>query len=289
MLSARNHLRVRQVTRHGRQRGQALVETAILGVILVPLFLLVPIIAKYFHAKQMAQQAARAAAWEATVSEDYALSAMNGGLEDRRAWLIDRHFNAAGVPVRTMLPAEYNSMSDNSFLGNALFNTFSNQPLVTFGDITVGDYRFNDNPATLLTLITPGERRSLVTSEVNVAFQNLKARDGSPATYLRPFDSIDLSLTATNTLLADTWTARGSGARRHDSAGHNRSVLKQIRTLAPREFSQVGEVVVDVVGLLPTIFPGPRHTAKKYDSRVMEKTLDMVPPDRLRPYSEVRQ
>ncbi|MBR7551336.1 pilus assembly protein, partial [Mycobacterium tuberculosis] len=46
-----------------RQRGQSLTEVAVLCAVLVPIFLLIPILAKYIHARQATQQAARAIAW----------------------------------------------------------------------------------------------------------------------------------------------------------------------------------------------------------------------------------
>mgnify|MGYP001105901116 CR=1 FL=1 len=67
------------------QRGQALTEMAILSVILVPLLLLIPLLGKYAHLQQNTQQAARAAAWEATVAPDYEMGTLDAaGVTDRK-------------------------------------------------------------------------------------------------------------------------------------------------------------------------------------------------------------
>ena len=67
------------------QRGQALTEMAILSVILVPLLQLIPLLGKYAHLQQNTQQAARAAAWEATVAPDYEMGTLDAaGVTDRK-------------------------------------------------------------------------------------------------------------------------------------------------------------------------------------------------------------
>lgn len=54
--------------RRSRQRGQAMIETLIAAaLVLVPLFLAVPVIAKYLDIRSHVVQAARYAAWERTV------------------------------------------------------------------------------------------------------------------------------------------------------------------------------------------------------------------------------
>lgn len=262
------------------QRGQALVETVVAALVLVPLFLLTPIIAKYIHAKQLAQQAVRSAAWEGTVVEDYRLSQLNVGMDDRHFQIVNRHFDAAGAPVFTDPPAE--EIHPESRLGNIFLNTLTTGPLVRYGDIGIEEYEFSNGTSGMgMRLLTPGDTLSLVSSEVSIDFQNLTQGE-----LMRPFDQLNLGLSARQSVLADSWSARGGGARENTAQSiHARSTLGQIGSLAPLEAAQVGGAVVNTVGLLPTVFPSPRRVARRFDQRVMEKTVDEVPQDRLRPYS----
>lgn len=216
------------------QRGQAMTEIAVIGVVLVPLFLLVPVLAKYIHLKQTAQQATRAVAWQATVARDY-------GLPDRareRDLAIDRHFGRAGDPIVSTPTIA----APDTPVRNVMMNTFSNRALVEREDIEVDPYGDETAPGVLGaiaglldTLPPPGlwetpNPRGLVTAHLTVAPKALRTSDGNPATYLAPFDRIDLRFANRHSLLADAWNAAGPGTA---GARHPRSVLNQVTALVP--------------------------------------------------------
>lgn len=272
------------------QRGQAMVEMAVLAAVLVPLFLLIPMLAKYAHVRQATQQAARGAAWAATVTKDYKTSGLD--VQQQRQLLMDRYFNTAKAPIQSVVADGQDSAAR---LGDVMLNTFSNQPLVERSDVQLKPYTFEEQPG-LMNKVTgfvpewlpgdfpPGEDRELVTAEVVVKARNLRTADGGSATYLAPFDSINLEFKASHTLLVDSWNASGNGIEGTASAGHTRSVWEQVRTLAPgSNLDFMGDTlddlevleIIPIVGAIAKLRPG-------YGQDV----VDVVPHDRLQPYAE---
>lgn len=229
-----------------RQRGQAMVEFAVAAAVLVPLLLLVPVLAKYVHTRQTVQQAARAAAWEATVAPDHALP----GVAATRERLVDRHFGGARAPILTEVAAA----PADAAVGNVMFNTWSGRPLVRRGDVALRAYGDAAAPGALGTVAaavaalplgwdTPNPR-GLVTAGVEVRPRNLETSDGRPARMLAPFDRIDLAFRADQTLLADAWNAAGP-------LDHARAVRNQVIPLVPTARLTTCEDVPDVIDGLP--------------------------------------
>lgn len=166
------------------QHGQSIVEMTVLCLVLVPLFLLIPILGKYVHIRQQSQQATRAAVWEATASRSYAVP--NAG--HVRPQLIARHFGAAGSKIISVAPT-----STAERLGNPLLNTFSDQPLLQRSDITLNAYVNDREPGImgkLTSLITklpgnfPPNERGLITASMDMRIRDLRTAEGGAATYL---------------------------------------------------------------------------------------------------------
>ncbi|MBD9535959.1 pilus assembly protein [Stenotrophomonas sp. STM01] len=229
------------------QRGQSMVEMAVLCLVLVPLFLLIPTLGKYVHIRQQAQQATRAAAWEATASRSYAVPS-NAQV---RPQLIARHFGAADSKIISNVPA-----STAERLDDPLLNTFSNQPLLQRSDITLGAYRNDREPGImgrLSGLISklpgpfPPNERGLITASMDMRIRDLRTADGSAAAYLEPFDTIGLRMQTTSALLADPWNAAGAGI----SGNNPRSVKAQIRNMVPTSNLEDGAKMLQGVSSLP--------------------------------------
>ena len=251
-----------------RQRGQALTEMAVLAAVLVPLFLLIPMLAKYAHLRQATQQAARAAAWEATVVPEYKWATLldAGWREKQRQLLIERHFGQAANPITTA-PATPDAGADAP-VGNLLLGTFSGQPLLERGGIELRPFTSEpagyigkaldgiDGIAEALPGGFPPNTDGLATAELVVRPRDLRTADGAPATYLRPFDTLGLEFRATHSVFADGWGAAGSGVAGHASAAHDRSVLNQVRSFVPSSYlGDIGEVLeqVEVLENIPLL------------------------------------
>lgn len=196
-------------------RGQALSELAVMAAVLVPLFLLIPVVAKYGHIKQMAQQAARNAAWEASVSKDYVLPSQNQA--ERKA--LDRNFAVANAKIRSNVPGG----NGNGKFGDTMLGTFSGRSLLERDNLHVRSMGQTGSPGRMddaLTLLPrlgafPPNRRGYVTAEVRLNIRDLQLANGTPARYLEPFDNLNLVLDRKQTLLVDAWNASGprSGGR----------------------------------------------------------------------------
>jgi len=259
------------------QRGQSLTELAVLCAVLVPIFLLVPILAKYVHARQVTQQAARAIAWEATVSPNYALPTA----ARQRDLAVDRHFGRADDPI----VSQAQTGPRDAAVADVLMNTFSNQPLVRRGDLVLTSYR-SDAPGGIMSKIDdvtrlfggfPPNTRGLTTATVRLDVQDLKGSDGQPAAYLEPFDALGLKLQATHVVLADPWNAAGSGL----TVTSPRSVKAQVKPLVPTQHMAGIASAFDGLSGIPMI-----GTLSKLDPGYIAP--DVVPMDKLPAYAPSR-
>ncbi|MBB1088708.1 hypothetical protein H4F99_09420 [Lysobacter sp. SG-8] len=267
---------------------------AILAVVLVPLFLLIPMLAKYAHMRQVAQQATRAAAWEATAVDayDWDSSLKSSAWRSRqRNLLVDRHFALA----ETRILSTPEQAQQDAGVPAAMMNTFSDQPLLKRNGISLEPFGndaggplsgFLEGAGGLLDSLpgssVPPNSDGLVTARMVVTPENLKASDGSAATFVAPFDSLDLSIESRHVLLADTWGASGSGLIDAGSRNSRRVKDQLAGPLVPSSWlSGVTDVLekiefmekVPLVGVPFRIRPG-----------YMEP--DIVPRDRLQEYQQ---
>jgi len=280
LVTATAAVRPGGATRRRAQRGQSLTEVAVMGAVLVPLFLLVPILAKYIHLQHKGEQMARAAAWEASVARDY-------GVPQRAAMqrqLMARHFAPADQPIASRIPAP---PPRNSPVPDVFLNTFSNQPLLRGADVELGNYRNTGAPGFMddvleLAESLPGDfppnNNGLIRTEVRINPQNLRTADGRPAAYLAPFDALNLRMTSHQLLLTDSWNAAGGGT---GGSPHPRSVHEQVHTLVPTAY--LGEMLpdVDLPDAIPVI-----GVVDNLEIGLIKP--DVVPKNRLEPYAPGR-
>lgn len=259
-----------------RQSGQSLVEFAVLAAVLVPLFLLVPIMGKYIHVRQMSQQAARAAAWEATVSPGYALPQTTRV----RDLVVERSFGAIDDPIRSQVRGG----SRNEAVGNPLLNTFSGRALLERGDVRVNAYRnvsapgIQDKLTDMLRLLpgyAPPNSRGLVTSNIEISTQDIRLANGGAASFLEPFDRLDLRMQASHTVLADAWNASGAGSGNRPGP---RTVLAQTRPLVPLAKLEPIDSALNALDWIPLF-----GALEKLDLGHIEP--DVVPYDKMERYA----
>ncbi len=119
--------------RHPRQRGQAMTETIITAsTVLVPIFLLIPLLGKYIDMKQTAIQAARYEAWEYTVW--YGTNAVQTFTNPSG----ERPFgySASGQPVKTR--TEMQTESRKRFFSDYIRNDSVNNLQINQNDFSNG-------------------------------------------------------------------------------------------------------------------------------------------------------
>ena len=291
-------------THRGLQKGQALTEMAIVAAVVVPLFLLVPVLAKYFHIKQTAGQAARTAAWEATVTADHNFDNLDAAAQRQR--VLDRHFGLSVDPIATQASGAGDGDDVRSQMMNLLHRHLPvhrpfpvsagvQHPVVRLqrGDVTLAPYG-NESGGRVTTIIEgfsrifelvpgasfPPNSNGLVTSELRVRPRNLVTRDGGAATFLDPFHAIDLDMTLQHTLLADAWNATGNGLENSPSHGHDRSALEQVQSLSPLSVMEpVADLFEDLgaLDMLPVV-----GTISRFRPGYIQP--DIVPHDKLEAY-----
>jgi hypothetical protein len=270
------------------QRGQALAEMAIAAAVIVPLFLLVPTLGKYFHMKQTAQQAARSAAWSATVRENYDWNGLGNDHVRERDLALDRHFGRALDPIRT----QPSNAGANTDVRNEMMNSFSNRHLIRRSDVTMNRFGNQEGGqmSQALAMVEalpcgsfPPNQRGLVSSEIVLRPRNLQNSSGGAARFLDPFHNIDLEMRGQHTVLADSWNAAGSGIDESPSNGKSRGVHEQVKTLVITGCGEgLGEVLEDlsfleilpVLGTITRLRPGyiepdivPRDKLERYRAR----------------------
>ena len=204
-----------KLTRVERQHGQALTEFLVLAVALVPLFLLLPMIAKYQDLSHATQLASRYVAFDAI---------NRGGMAGDNDWappaqLADevrrRFYSNSDAPIKTNDVAGDFNGNRNLFwrdpVGNPLIKNFSDVSL-SFGPgaaVQTGGFasasdgavfnRFPVASAGQIGLASAG----IYTANVAVALANLPAGIRS----IEPFDRINLSIQRSTSLLYDPWNA----------------------------------------------------------------------------------
>ncbi|MDO9597442.1 MAG: hypothetical protein Q7J47_06960 [Azoarcus sp.] len=245
-----------------------------MALALMPLFLLIPIIAKYQDISHSTQMAARYAAFDATIRNDSAEGAWKseGQLADE---IRRRFFGSSDTPIKT---------SDVAGDFNAHRNLFwrgpDGQPLLrNFSDVTVsfgsaqgsthntGFEAVND--MAIFGLLASGlglGSRGIYTANVSVSLADLPA---GLALY-RPFDSINLTMTRSTTLLLDPWTAKSP-------AEVEGRILNSASIFPAGNLASISGVVDGFVSIieLPAGLQGPKLGQ-------LEFWRDVVPRDRLK-------
>lgn len=271
------------------QRGQAMVEALIAcALVLVPLFLAIPIIAKYMDIKAYTVQAARYAAWERTVwfGGDAAAEMGIGSLTNK--WDANaKSDNAIRDEIGARLLSDsgtqaFSSTSNTAGAVRTLWRDRRNTPLLkSYSDNSVA-YDNDKAPGLINDVITPLvsigsvvssftlDTKAQYTSKVGIAVKEVafnvdKGMGGCPscgADYLAT--STALSFADTNVIVANGWSANGPGSYDEYSADKTAgkvmkiSVYNQVRGLTPsaalKPESGVFKTVLDIMKTVALVF-----------------------------------
>ncbi|MBI4998209.1 MAG: hypothetical protein HZC22_15225 [Rhodocyclales bacterium] len=202
-----------------RNSGQAMTEFLVVALAMLPLFLLIPIIAKYQDMAHATQMAARYVAFDGTIRNGTA----TGGWKPE-ATLADevrrRFFSNSDAPIKTNDVA-----GDFDAHRNLFWQGPNNQPLLANpSDVTVSfgpgrgaahgagfeaAHDMNAFPAVAGTAAQSLGLGSngIYTANVHIRLANLPAG----IRFYEPFDKIDLAMTRSASVVVDPWTARDPG------------------------------------------------------------------------------
>jgi hypothetical protein len=205
------------------QRGQALTEFLALAIALVPLFLLVPMIAKYQDIAHHTQMASRYAAFDAMTRND------SIGTWKPEAQLADevrrRFFSHPDAPIKTNDTAGDFKAHQNPFWRNpddtAMVADFSRDVVVTYGPGNGASHNdgftaSSDGASFPLAGEFSLQSRGIYTANVSVAIANVPAALSA----YRPFDALNLRMQRSTSILYDAWSAKGPEQAEHRFGGN---------------------------------------------------------------------
>lgn len=299
-----------------RQQGQAMIEALIAAaLVMVPLFLAIPVIAKYLDIKAYTVQASRYAAWERTVwfggvaAESFGIGsgATFSNKWDANEKTDDQIRAEIGARLLSDTSAAFSSSdkSGSDYAGGPkqLWRDRRGTTLLkNYGDI--GADMANDKaPGLINDLLTPlvnitsvvsnfmVDTKAQYTASVSLSVQQvafntdagLGACAGCPVDYLATGASSAFS--AKNVILANGWSANGPGSQAEYStaAGKKKiTVYNQIRGLTPTSLLKPSDggafdVALKVLKGISTVFFPELSTL---DLGRIE--VDRVPEDRLK-------
>jgi hypothetical protein len=201
-------------------QGQALTEFIVIALALVPLFLLMPVVAKYQSITHATEMASRYVAFEAVVSNDGMSSykpPAQLAQEVRR-----RFYSNSDAPIKTNDEAGDFKANQNLFWvdaqGDALIRNFTDVT-VSFGSghgASHADGKSAAEDSEPFKLTPPinvrdelGLKTGIYTANVTVALANLRDIGPSFASTYEEFKNLNLTVSRSTTVLPDTWTASG--------------------------------------------------------------------------------
>lgn len=239
------------------QRGQALTEFVVIAAALIPLFLLIPVIAKYQDIAHTAQMASRYAAFDGLVRNSSQNSAKPiGQLQDE---VRRRFFSNSDAPIKTGDVA-----GDFKAHQNVFWRTPDDKPLITnFADITVtrsSQSTYDGLPQSGPFGFSYG-LTGIGSANVNIKLANLPAG----LTFYEPFDRINLTIKRGTSVLADGWTGKDPLDVQNRFAGH----VPATRLLPPLSL-----IIDPIVKLVEPGVPAPKLGQ-------LDFWQDDVPEDRL--------
>ena len=205
-------------TRRSAQRGQALTEFVVIALVLVPLFLALPLIAKYQDIAQATEMAARYVAFDATHRNDATGSWKSP--EELSGEVQRRFFSNSDAPIKTGDTAGDFKANQNLFWRDpqdkSLIRTFGDDVRVSFGETLSTDRgtafkATRDGEPFLLRGPLDLNARGIYRGNVSVTLANLSTDLVGPTKSYDMFKDINLTMMRHTNLVIDSWGARGPG------------------------------------------------------------------------------
>ena len=219
-----------------RAKGQAVVEFLVFSVALIPLFLLVPMIAKYQDIAHSTQMASRYVAFEATTRNDSSgtFKPVNQLADEVR----QRFFSNPDAPIKTNDSAGNFKANQNLFWRDpndkSLIADINSDVTVTFGSSNGSDHSAafsaaEDGRPFLLNNALSLRSRGIYTANVSVKVANLPAG----LKFYEPFDQINLTMTRSTSVVIDGWAGSDPNAVQRKLDNPILSPATSLRPLQP--------------------------------------------------------
>jgi len=279
---------------HG-QGGQALTEFIVICLVLVPLFLLIPFIAKYQDMAHATEMASRYVAFEAMTRNDNAKDGFKSPTQLKEE-VARRFFSNAEAAIKTNDTAGDFAAHRKPFWvdqnGDPLIKTFGNDITVSFGEASGPNHAnayvaANDgepfehsaiNVRDALGLKAPG----LYRANVSITVADLPSFAGNFAQTFETFKNIGLTMTRSTTILVDGWQA--ADPDQVISRINNERVVPGVVFEDPNKFKPAKVALDPLIGAaeLPKTFPVPCITHCGARLGELDFWRDDIPADRRR-------
>jgi len=200
-----------------REHGQALVEFLVAGIVIIPLFILVPLLGKYLDVKQSSIAASRKLAFECTVRyEDCAALNANPAFADE---IRMRFFSGNGADVLSNDRPAADIIADGT--GSPLWVDRQGRPLLErYSDVGIRADAQEIDPGVAAAANVPGVdigpsrfgfdlRRGMFDGRVQVRL----GRERGGNDFLTQLDSLALTMQFHTAILTDAWAAKRPGEK----------------------------------------------------------------------------
>lgn len=274
------------VARRGRRmQGQALTEFIVLALALVPLFLLIPVLAKYQDIAHAVQMASRYVAFEATTRNGTASTWKPPGQLAQEVQR--RFFSNSDAPIKTNDAAGDFKAHQNLFWrnqnGGPLIKNFERDVQVSFGSGAAGDHdagftsASDGKPFKGATGISDAlglSARGIYRANVTVVLANFSDQASGHAKTFEQFKNLNLTMSRQTSLLVDPWGAKSPQQVEDRIDKIELFPGKMLKPVAP--LVDVAVVIVES----PSCFKGRCIRGPKLGE--LEFWRDVVPADRLK-------
>lgn len=189
---------------NSHQTGQSTIEMIILSIILIPLFLIVPILGKYMDIAQTTSTASRYVAFEGATHHNASMSGWKSDTE-LATEMRRRFYSQHSLSIKTN--DVVNEIDEDR---NPLWMDHRGDPLLAdFNQVSVNTRKQNTpsifNGLTSLFDVSDDfelDNNNLYRGEVNVQLANIAG--------LTPFDAIDLNIRRHTVVLVDAWASKNA-------------------------------------------------------------------------------
>lgn len=273
------------VIRRRLARGQAMVELLIVGgFVLVPLFLAIPLLAKYMDVRNAAVQASRYAAWERTVwfGGDAASEAQLLGWTSSTKWKANEKNDSAirqDIAVRQLARAGdgFITGGGNHQGTNLFWQDRTSTVLANYNDVQ-NSIAARDAPGTMNAVLDPIVSVASLLGPFVLEMKgnykatvNISARDIDTSHFLfKPNTTVGFQ--ESNVLLANGWSANGA----NDTS--KTSVRQQVKGLTPLSLLNVEVGGFNITKLILSIASILAPELSKFEPGKIEP--DVIPADR---------
>lgn len=242
-----------------RMCGQSTAEFLVLALVLLPLFLIVPLVGKQLDIAQTAASASRYVAFEGTVRHGSSLQTWASDAQ-LAAEVRRRFFSTSSAAVKTG-----DVGGDFAAHRNPLWTDHR-------GDALLPSFAANVGAASRRSAVTPpagavfASGMGLDTSNLHTGTVRIKVADVAG---LAPFDALGLSIERHTTVLVDPWSASGPAAVRD-------ALRREPMSLASHFPFGILEAAAAPLNLIPLVLEGTQLP------EIGRVAPDLVPADRIR-------